>query len=113
MEIESELAEMAHANVRRAGLHNVEIRLADGAHALLESGAFDAIMLSGSVAEVPQHLLDLLQVGGRLIAVVGQEPIMGATLFTRTSANEVQSHTLWDANAPRLHGFAEASHFTF
>jgi len=113
LEIHAELADLALSNVGRAGLHNVEIELANGAHALPQSGVFDAIMLSGSVAEVPQHLLDLLSVGGRLIAVVGHEPIMGATRFTRISATEVQSHALWDANAPRLHGFAEASHFTF
>lgn len=113
LEIHAELADLAHSNVGRAGLHNVEIQLADGARALPQSGLFDAIMLSGSVAEVPQHLLDLLSVGGRLMAVVGHEPIMGATLFTRISATEVQSQTLWDANAPRLHGFAETSHFTF
>jgi protein-L-isoaspartate(D-aspartate) O-methyltransferase len=70
-------------------------------------------MVSGSLAEVPQHLLDVLAVGGRLIAIVGEEPIMCATLVTRVSPNELQSTKLWDANAPRLHGFAEHSHFHF
>lgn len=113
LEIQPELAALARANLERAGVHNAEVRLADGAKALRSEGPFDAIMLSGSVADVPQHLLDLLAVGGRLIGVVGDEPIMSATLVTRVGPSELQSTKLWDANAPRLHGFAEHSHFHF
>ena len=113
LEIQPELAALAHANLQRAGVHNAEVRVADGAKALRSEGPFDAIMLSGSVADVPQHLLDLLAVGGRLIGIVGDEPIMCATLVTRVGPSELQSTQLWDANAPRLHGFAEHSHFHF
>ena len=113
LEIQPELAALARANLQRAGVHNAEVRVADGAKALRSEGPFDAIMLSGSVADVPQHLLDLLAVGGRLIGVVGDEPIMSATLVTRVGPSELQSTKLWDANAPRLHGFAEHSHFHF
>ena len=42
------------------------------------------IVLSGSVHEVPQALLAQLKVGGRLCAIVGDEPVMRATLVTRT-----------------------------
>lgn len=76
-------------------------------------GKFDAIVLSGSVPQVPQHVLDLLAVGGRLIAIVGDEPIMSAQLITRVSETALRSTTPWDANAPRLHGFAEHSQFHF
>jgi len=113
LEIQPELASLARANLERAGIRNAEVREADGAQPLRSEGPFDAIVLSGSVAEVPQHLLDLLAVGGRLIAVVGDEPIMCATRVTRISPTELQSSKLWDANAPRLHGFAEHSHFHF
>jgi protein-L-isoaspartate(D-aspartate) O-methyltransferase len=113
LELQPELAALAQANLQRAGVQNAEVRVADGAKALRAEGPFDAIMVSGSLAEVPQHLLDVLAVGGRLIAIVGEEPIMCATLFTRLSPSELQSTKLWDANAPRLHGFAEHSHFHF
>ena len=113
LEIKPELAAMARANLQRAGAHNTEVRVADGAKPLPADGVFDAIVLSGSVAQLPQHLLDLLAVGGRLIGVVGDEPIMCATLATRVGPAEVRSVKLWDANAPRLHGFAEHSQFHF
>jgi len=113
LELQPELAALARAHLQRVGAHNTEVRVADGAQALRGEGPFDAIMLSGSVAQLPQHLLDLLAVGGRLIAVVGDEPIMCATLVKRVGPAELSSSKLWDANAPRLHGFAEHSQFHF
>jgi protein-L-isoaspartate(D-aspartate) O-methyltransferase len=107
-----ELAAIAGTRLQKAGLHQVEVRVADGSQAL-GLGKFDAIVLSGSVPQVPQHLLDLLAVGGRLIAIVGDEPIMSAQLITRVSETALRSTTPWDANAPRLNGFAEHSQFHF
>src|SRR3954447_24333220 len=84
LEIVPELARMARENLQRAGIRNVEVREADGAKGLAAEGPFDAIVLSGSVAEVPQALLAQLKVGGRLAAIVGSEPVMRATFITRT-----------------------------
>jgi len=109
----AELADSARARLEKMGLHNVEVRVADGSQALSGLGKFDAIVLSGSVPRLAPHLLDLLAVGGRLIAIVGDEPIMSAQLITRVSETALRSTTPWDANAPRLHGFAEHSQFHF
>ena len=71
------------------------------------------ILLSGSVAEVPQSLLAQLKVGGRLMAIVGEEPVMQATIVTRTSQTDYRTTTPWDTVAPRLQGFPEPTRFTF
>jgi protein-L-isoaspartate(D-aspartate) O-methyltransferase len=76
-------------------------------------GPFDVIVLGGSVADIPHHLLDQLKVGGRLAAVVGDEPVMCATFVTRTSATDFRTTQPWDCDAPRLQNFAEKSRFTF
>jgi protein-L-isoaspartate(D-aspartate) O-methyltransferase len=109
----SELAQSAAQKLQNAGIHNAHVRQADGALPLTGEGKFQVIVLSGSVPAVPQQLLDLLDIGGRLIAIVGDEPIMSAQLITRVSATALRSTTPWDANAPRLHGFAEHSQFHF
>jgi protein-L-isoaspartate(D-aspartate) O-methyltransferase len=76
-------------------------------------GRYDAIMLSGSVAEVPHHLLALLTVGGRLVAIVGDEPVMRATIVTRTSDTNFRTIQSWDTVVPRLQNFPEHSLFQF
>ena len=113
LEINPELHARARANLQGAGISNVDLRMADGSAGASDAGPFDAIVLGGSVYEVSQALLDQLKVGGRLIAIVGEEPVMQATLYTRTSASAWDHKALWDTTAPRLLGFKQPSRFTF
>lgn len=113
LEINPELADLARANLQRANIHNAEVRCADGAQGAAAEGPFDVILLGGSVAEVPQALLAQLKVGGRLVAIVGEEPIMHAMVMTRTSDTNFKSDEKWDDNAPRLLNFPQPSSFKF
>jgi len=112
LEIHPELAEMARENLRDAGVHNADVRQADGARDAIPDGPFDVILLSGSVAEVPGTLLGLLRDGGRLGAIVGNEPVMRFTL-TRRTGDRFETTAPWDTIAPRLVNFPEPSGFTF
>ncbi len=113
LEIDPVLAQMASDNLKRAAISNVSVVEGDGSKRLPTAGPFDAILLSGSVATVPPALLDELKVGGRLAAIVGQEPVMCAVLVTRVSDKEFKSVNLFDTVAPRLSGFDEPSRFHF
>lgn len=113
LEVVPELVALATENLKRAAVMNVTVRQADGAKGLPEQAPFDVIVLSGSVAELPQALLAQLKVGGRLIAIVGQQPVMRATLVTRSSEHGYASVELFDTVAPRLQGFAEPARFAF
>ena len=113
LELVPELASMARTNLRNAGIQNAEVRQGDGAAPSPAEGQYDVIVLSGSVTEVPQSLLDLLKVGGRLAGIVGDEPVMRATFVTRVSATEFTTRKPWDCNAPRLQNFPEPSRFQF
>jgi protein-L-isoaspartate(D-aspartate) O-methyltransferase len=112
-EIDAELARQATAHLQKAGVTNAKVRNADGSQGAAGEGPFDVILLGGSVAEVPQVLLDQLAVGGRLIAITGDEPMMRATLITRTGTSSFTTAQPWDANVPRLSHFAEPSAFHF
>ena len=121
LEIDSALAQTARVNLQKAGIFNAEVRTGDGAANLAQAvsgsdplrGPFDVIVLSGSVVEVPASLLALLKVGGRLSAIVGDEPMMRATLITRVAENAWRTTQAWDTVAPRLLNFPVPSTFTF
>ncbi len=113
LEINPELAQMARSNLQKAGVHNVEVRQCDGAAGAAADGPFDVILLSGSVAELPPSLLAQLKVGGRLIAIVGEDPVMCVTRVARTSDARFETSSPWDTVAPRLLNFPEPSHFHF
>jgi len=111
LEIDPTLAQTARDNLQRAGVYNAEVRTGDGNAP--QSGPFDVIVLSGSVAEVPASLLSLLKVGGRLSAIVGFDPVMRATLVTRVAEEAWRTTQAWDTVAPRLLNFPEPSAFSF
>ena len=113
LEIDPVTAEAARRHLQAAGVHNARVVQGDGTLGPVQGGPFDAIVLGGSVAEVPQALLDQLKVGGRLIAIVGADPVMQATLFTRTGERQFSSTALWDTSAPALQNFARPARFHF
>jgi protein-L-isoaspartate(D-aspartate) O-methyltransferase len=110
------MAAMARENLARNAIFNATVRevapeAAASGH--LSGGPFDAIVLSGSVAEVPRALLAQLAPGGRLVAIVGEEPVMRARLITRVGEAAFADTDLFDTVAPRLLGFPEKSRFSF
>jgi protein-L-isoaspartate(D-aspartate) O-methyltransferase len=117
IEIDDALARLARESLQKAGIGNAEVRCADAAAngfaACGTDGPYDAIVLSGSVAEIPPALLALLAPGGRLAAIVGFEPMMRATIVTRTGEAAFQTAQPWDTVAPRLRNFPAPSRFQF
>jgi len=117
IEIDPALAKQAQTNLASAGIKNVEVRTADATasrYAACNAGApYDAIILSGSVDEVPGALLDLLKTGGRLFAITGRAPVMRATLVRHSGPNSLHTEQPWDICAARLQNFPERSHFKF
>ena len=113
VEIDNAIADFARANLQRAGAANVQVITGDAAqpHPFAQ-GPFDAIVLSGSVARVPPHLLSQLKPGGRLLAITGDEPVMRATLV-KLQGEGVRLTEPWDCDAPRLMNFAETPAFHF
>jgi len=116
LECRPALARTARDNLRRHGVVNVtvhEVDAAAGALGLPGEAPFDVILLSGSVAQVPQALLAQLKVGGRLAAIVGELPVMRARLFQRVGEAAWSDLDLFDTVAPRLAGFEEPTRFHF
>jgi protein-L-isoaspartate(D-aspartate) O-methyltransferase len=112
LEINPLLAEIAVQNLSRAVVANVDVKVSDGSQRDAVTGEFDVIVLSGSVATIADWLPAKLKLGGRLVAIVGGEPVMRTTLVTRTHNGLVTTQP-WDTLAPRLAGFPELDAFQF
>lgn len=73
---------------------------------------YHAIVLCGSVPEVPRALLEQIDEGGRLTAVIEGGRVGRGTLFTRLQG-VIGERVLFDANIPRLPGWMDAVAFAF
>jgi protein-L-isoaspartate(D-aspartate) O-methyltransferase len=113
LEIDATLAAKASETLEKADVYNAKVVVADGSKDLTSYGTFNVIVLSGSVAQIPAHILDMLKVGGRCVAIVGDEPVMRATLVQRISETAFETKQSWDTVATRLSGFAETPRFQF
>ena len=113
VEIDPELVAFARANLQRAGVANVSVDLGDGAQGWGLYTPYDVIVLSGSTPVLPESLLSQLRVGGRLIAVVGEAPVMTLQRVTRTAEDAFSKEKLFETVVAPLDNAAQASKFEF
>ena len=110
LEIFPELADQARANLLAAAANNVGVETADGMQ-LDEQGIYSAIAVTGSLPQYDERFQRALRVGGRLLVVVGQPPVMEAWKVTRVGEREWQRESLFETvidpliNAPRPPAF--------
>jgi protein-L-isoaspartate(D-aspartate) O-methyltransferase len=71
IEIISELAQRAAADLKRLGCTNVHVRAGDGYQGWPEAAPFDGIIVTCAPEQVPQPLIEQLKEGGRLMIPVG------------------------------------------
>jgi protein-L-isoaspartate(D-aspartate) O-methyltransferase len=117
VEIEPELKAMAEKNLADYGVTNVNVALGDGAQGWTGAGAnsapYDVIVISGSLPVLPETFLQQIKVGGRILAIVGEAPVMSAELVTRTSDVAYSTIKLFETSAKPLRNATTPSHFKF
>lgn len=111
IEVDSRLAAFAVQNLQRNHVGNVKVEVGD-AHTGWGTTEYDAILLTGSVPVVPDAFKYQLRVGGRMVVVVGQHPVMTACRITRSSAASFETTMLFDTVIKPLRG-ATVSQFKF
>jgi len=73
----------------------------------------DAIVLSGAVELLPNELINRLNPGGRLVAIVGVAPVMSAVLVTLSQDRQPTQTKLFETMAKPLLGFPARDKFSF
>jgi protein-L-isoaspartate(D-aspartate) O-methyltransferase len=116
LEPEPELAAAAGVALRDLAIKNVEIAGGVLDRGYPQGGPYDAILLNGSVQEIPEALFRQLREGGRLVAVltsgVAKTSPGKAYLFV-TVDGEASGLPHFDAGARPLPGFSPARAFAF
>ena len=112
LEIRSPLATQARTNLQAAGIANAEVEEAD---AFGWSGAprFDVIVLGGSLPTYDSRFEAWLKPGGRLLAVVGEAPVMEALVVRLDDAGKRSSQGLFETVVDPLTHPQVAANFDF
>jgi protein-L-isoaspartate(D-aspartate) O-methyltransferase len=112
LEIRHELATQARINLQSAGIANAEVEDAD-AYNWAGSPRFDVIILGGSLPAYDARFEAWLKPGGRLFAVIGEEPVMEAVLVRLDAAGKRSSHGLFETVIDPLTHPRAAAQFDF
>ncbi|HVQ33767.1 MAG TPA: protein-L-isoaspartate O-methyltransferase [Lysobacter sp.] len=112
IDLHADLVDAARARLDAMGLGaNVRTDTAD-AFAWDTERRFDAIVVTGAVADVPARFLRWLRPNGRLFVVRGHSPAMEAVIV-RNDVNGPRIESLFETDLPYLVGATPAPKFEF
>lgn len=110
IEEDAALAATATQNLANLGLPNATVIA--GTASALSGQRYDVIMVEGAVDAVPQTLFELLDEGGRLVALVRQGGVAIANIFVKTGG-KVAARAEFNATLPPLYAGPRPVEFVF
>ena len=113
LDIDESLTRKAAARFVEQGIFNVSISTGDAMQGDELGKTYDAIAITGSVAEIPEIYKNALNLGGRMFVIVGQAPVMVAWLITRIGENSWAEQYLFETSIKSLANAAPAKEFEF
>ena len=113
VEIDPALVDQARKNLEKNDVANVSVDLGDAAQGWSLYAPYNVIVLSGSLPVVPPALLNMLHMGGRLIGVIGEAPVMQMQLITRVDEHNFNTITLFETCIAPLQNAVTPNKFVF
>ncbi|MPZ46226.1 MAG: methyltransferase domain-containing protein [Betaproteobacteria bacterium] len=113
VEIIPELSEQARRNFQAHGITNVTAEVGDAARGWASHAPYDVILITGSLPLIPEAFEHSLAPGGRLLAVVGDPPVMSAQRIRRTAGGGFGRETLFETCIKALRNAPQPERFVF
>jgi len=113
VEIHEGMSKAAGARLKANGIKNVELQVGDASRGWGGDALYDIIVVTASTPVLADAFRMALNRGGRLFAVIGQSPLMEATLIRRTDENDWEQRALFETDVPALVNAPQPAGFVF
>jgi protein-L-isoaspartate(D-aspartate) O-methyltransferase len=113
VDIFEQFTKESETKLKRFNINNVSLATGNAVNGWKLGQQFDAILISGSLPTLLPLFKNQLAIGGRLIAIVGCDPVMEAVLITRVNEHEWLSDALFETSVPPLIGAPHSKRFVF
>ncbi len=88
------LSLQAQERLEKLGYHNITYIIGDGSQGCKQYAPYDRIMVTAAASDVPQELIDQLDVGGRMVIPVGDRYLQDLMLITKNKKLEIKQEVL-------------------
>ena len=113
VDIHADFIAGASERLARCGIANVTLETADAARGWDKHAPYDAVVLTGSVPLLPPSFRASIKPGGRLLAVVGEAPVMEAQLITNAGGAAYNTVSLFETCIAPLKNAQQPERFVF
>jgi protein-L-isoaspartate(D-aspartate) O-methyltransferase len=113
VEIVPDLKAEAEAKLNAHGFDNVTLEVGDAARGWLQHAPYDVIILTGSTPLLSDAFANSLAAGGRLVAIVGEPPVMTARLLRCIESGIYETQDLFETCVPALTNAPSPERFVF
>ncbi|HKJ70593.1 MAG TPA: protein-L-isoaspartate O-methyltransferase [Gammaproteobacteria bacterium] len=105
----------AEQRLKGMGYDNVRVEVGDGSRGWERQAPYDAILVTGAMAELPEAFKEQLTEGGRLVCILDSAPpVQEATRITRVGADAFREDSLFELEGiPHLRGVEKKKEFVF
>ena len=109
----ADFTQAASGKLAKHRCDNVELYTGDACRGWLDKAPYDVVILSGAVEEITE--LQRLQVlpGGKLVAIVGKEPVMQCLMLSLDHNENWQESLLFETSIPPLIDKLKPKEFVF
>ena len=113
VDIVPEFTREAGAKLLPQGIRNVTLETGDASRGWPTHSPYDAIVLTGSTPILPKAFQESLKPDGRLLAIVGEPPVMEAVLIIRVARDAYSRAVLFESCIAPLQNAPQPERFVF
>ena len=113
VDIHADFIKDAEARLKAHGYSNVILEAGDASRGWEAHAPYDVIVVTGSLPVMPDNLPAQLAPGGRLFAVVGDDPVMTAQLISCVTHGVYRSENLFETSLKPLVNALQPERFSF
>lgn len=113
VDIHQDFVDTTARNLAALDLNNITLEQGDAAQGWKAHGPYDVIFITGSLPVLPDSFQQSLNRGGRLVAIVGESPVMEVVLITRIGVDEWSQETLFETDIKPLENAPKPQRFVF
>lgn len=113
VELIAELSQSAQQCLDRHQINNVTLEVGNAARGWPVHAPYDVIVYTGSLPVLPEDVTHSLALDGRMFVVVGEAPVMQASMIRRLSADNFKTEILFETCLPMLASAPQPARFAF